>query len=84
MPLRKAAAAAALQSRPVSPNDPVPPDSRPGLVFFSLFKTNVTDLVPNRISLLASAHSEETSLRHPGSARFPTPLDWHGQLLPPR
>jgi len=25
----------------------------------------------------------ETSLRHRGSARFPTPLDWHGQALQP-
>ena len=32
---------------------------------------------------LTFAHSEETSLRNPGSGRFPTPLDWHGQLLHP-
>ena len=31
--------------------------------------------------ILPSAHSKETSLRPPGSARFPTPLDWHGQPL---
>jgi len=35
---------------------------------------------------LARANSpdvQETSLRHRGSARFPTPLDWHGQALHP-
>jgi hypothetical protein len=28
--------------------------------------------------ILPFTHSTETSLRHPGCARFPTPLDWHG------
>jgi len=41
--------------------------------------------VPSRRTLAAgilpSARSEEPSLRHPGSARFPTPLDRHGQPL---
>jgi len=31
--------------------------------------------------ILPFTHSKETSLRHPGFARFPTPLDWHGQPL---
>jgi hypothetical protein len=31
--------------------------------------------------ILPFTHSKETSLRPPGSARFPTPLDWHGQPL---
>jgi hypothetical protein len=30
-------------------------------------------------AILAFTHSTETSLRHPGYAQFPTPLDWHGQ-----
>ena len=29
--------------------------------------------------ILTFTHSTETSLRHPGSVRFPTPLNWHGQ-----
>jgi hypothetical protein len=33
--------------------------------------------------ILPCAHSKETALRHPGCARFPTPLDWHGQALRP-
>jgi hypothetical protein len=33
--------------------------------------------------ILPSALSKETSLRHPGYARFPTPLDWHRQALKP-
>jgi hypothetical protein len=28
--------------------------------------------------ILPFARSEKTSLRHPGCARFSTPLDWHG------
>jgi NAD(P)-dependent dehydrogenase (short-subunit alcohol dehydrogenase family) len=35
------------------------------------------------LGILPSALSKETSLRHRGSARFPTPLDWHGQALHP-
>jgi len=30
-------------------------------------------------AILAFTHSTETSLRLPGCAQFPTPLDWHGQ-----
>ena len=33
-------------------------------------------------AIQAFAHSKETVLRHPGCARFPTPLDWHGQPRP--
>ena len=33
--------------------------------------------------ILPFAHSKKTSLRHRGFARFPTPLDWHGQPLRP-
>jgi hypothetical protein len=33
--------------------------------------------------ILPSALSKETSLRRPGSARLPTPLDWHGRPLRP-
>jgi hypothetical protein len=43
--------------------------------------------VPSRrtfaAAILAFAHSEETSLRLRGCARFPTPLDWRGQLIHP-
>jgi hypothetical protein len=33
--------------------------------------------------ILPFALSKKTSLRHRGYARFPTPLDWHGQPLRP-
>ena len=32
-----------------------------------------------RFGLLAFTHSTETSLRHPGYAKFSAPLDWHGR-----
>ena len=33
--------------------------------------------------ILTFTHSTGTSLRHPGSVQFPTPLNWHGQRPSP-
>ena len=33
--------------------------------------------------ILTFTHSTETSLRHPGSVQFPTPLNWHGKRPSP-
>jgi len=34
--------------------------------------------------ILTFTHSTETSLLHPGSVQFPTPLNWHGHRPSPK